>query len=243
MSGVSRWLRPVTAGLVVLALIAGGALGWAARGARGGYDHAAMQAAVRETLLDHPEILPEAMERLRGRQDADRLAVIRADVERPFPGAVLGNPNGARTLVEFTDFACGFCRQSVADVAALTAEHPDVKVVVRQLPILSPRSAEAARWGLAAAAQGKYPAFHQALFAAGALSPETIAAAASRAGLDLARARAAIADPAVDAEIKRNLGFARTLGFEGTPSWVAGGRILSGAVGKDQLAQALAGGV
>jgi protein-disulfide isomerase len=153
---------------------------------------------------------------------------------------VLGNPAGKTVLVEFTDFACTYCRQSVADVEALVRENPDLKVVIREFPILSPLSADAARMGLAAAVQGKYAAFHHAMFEAGRPDPAAIAAAARAAGLDAAKAKALIATPEIEAELNRNVDFARQLGFNGTPSWVVGDEILSGAVGKERLAEAIA---
>lgn len=200
----------------------------------------AIEAVVRDYILAHPEILPQAMDNLARKESARQLAGLRGEIETPFPGAVLGNPKGTVTLIEYTDFACGFCRQSVADVEALIAEHPDLKVVIRELPILSPESAEAARWALAAAEQGKYRAFHNAMYAAGQISPETIRAAATLAKLDLARAKATIADPRIDAELKRNLSIAQRLGFSGTPTWVVGDQILSGAIGREKLGKAIA---
>jgi protein-disulfide isomerase len=203
-------------------------------------DKAVIEQMVRSYILDHPEILPEAMERLRDRETRKQLAGIADQVETPFPGAVLGNPQGKVIMVEFTDYACTYCRQSVADVDALIAANPDLKVVVRELPILSPASTEAARMALAAAEQGRYAAFHKAMFESGRPGAETIAAAANSAGLDMARARRIIAEPEIEAEISGNLNFARKLGFEGTPSWVIGDSQMSGAVGQKALARALA---
>ena len=220
------------------ALAVGVALGWFGHADRA-RNRTATEAVVREYLLANPEVIPEAMDRLRVKQSRAQLGTIRAELVAPFPGAVLGNPAGKVTLVEFSDFACGFCRQSLADIDALIAARPDLRVVMRELPILSPQSADAARWALAAAEQGRYAAFHKAMFAAGRPSPETIAAAARAAGLDLARARATIASPRIAAELSRNVGFAHTLSFEGTPSWVAGDEILSGAVGRDRLGKAV----
>ncbi len=202
-------------------------------------DKVAIEQVVRDYILQHPEILPEAMERLREREDAKNLSAVADQVKAPFPGAVLGNPSGKVTLVEFTDFACTYCRQSVADVEALIAANPELKVVIRELPILSPQSTDAARMALAAAEQGLYPAFHRAMYAIGRPDAQTIAAAARQAGLDMARANRFIADPKVEAEIARNLELARQLGFNGTPAWVAGEALLSGAVGQAQLARAL----
>jgi protein-disulfide isomerase len=243
-TGSRTW--PVIVG--VLLLLAGVAGGWfwhAAQtrtdpaGTLDSQDRAAIEKVVRDYILANPDILPQAMENLRLRENTQRLSAIRDDVHDPYPGAVLGNPDGKVTLVEFTDFACGYCRQSVADVEHLIAQNPNLRIVVRELPILSPQSADAARWALAAAEQGKYAAFHHAMFAAGRPGPETIQAAARAAGLDMARAKSTIAAPRIDAEINRNFEFARQLGFEGTPSWIAGDQLLSGAVGKESLAEAI----
>src|SRR3546814_20841996 len=86
-------------------------------GAVGGYGgRKAVEHVVRYYSMEHPEILPQAMDELQRRQNAQQLAGVRSTVETPFPGAVLGNPSGKVTLVEFTDFACGYCRQSLPDV-------------------------------------------------------------------------------------------------------------------------------
>lgn len=229
------WPMLIVFGLIVALL---GALGgWAASRATMG---PMMGKVVRDYVINNPEILPLAMENLRKQEDAKQLAGVRADVERPFPGAVLGNPNGKIVVVEFADYACGYCKKSVADLDALIAENPEIKVVMRELPILSPNSADAAKMALAAGEQGKYPAFHKAMYEIGKPDAQTIEAAAKAAGLDLDRARKFIADPRLDAEIDRNMGFARQLGFQGTPSWVIGERLLPGAVGKEALAKAIA---
>ncbi len=203
-------------------------------------NRAATEVVVHDYLLAHPEVLPEAMERLRQIETGQQLTGVRGLVEKPFPGAVLGNPNGRVTLVEYTDFACGYCRRSVADIAQLTAANPDLRVVVHDMPILTPESRDAAKMALAAARQGRYAAFYAAMFSIGHPDARTIAAAAQMAGLDMARARKAFADPRLDAEIDGNLTLARQLGISGTPSWVVGNAMLTGAVGADELARAIA---
>jgi protein-disulfide isomerase len=199
----------------------------------------AIEALVRAYILGHPEILPEAMDKLQARETQARIAPLRGAIETPFPGAVLGNPAGKVTLVEFTDFACTYCRSSVADVEALVAANPDLRVVVRQLPIIAPESEPAARMGLAAAAQGKYAAFHKAMFTGERPSSASISAAAQAAGLDGAAAEAFARDPGVHTELERNLAFAKQLGINGTPAWSIGGQLISGAVGRAQLQQAV----
>ncbi|MGX7951130.1 DsbA family protein [Tsuneonella sp. HG249] len=194
--------------------------------------------ATREWLLAHPEILPEMAEAYQANENRARLAAVEADLTRPFPGAVLGNPNGKVTLVEFTDYGCTFCRQSVADVKALVAANPDLRVVMREWPIFQ-GSDVPARMALAAAKQGKYQAFHDAMFAAGPPTAATIAGAAQAAGIDMAAAQEFGASSAATFELQKNIDLARRLGFEGTPSWVVGDAVFSGAVGRSRLAEAI----
>ena len=194
----------------------------------------------RAYLLANPNILPEMAEALQRGEAQKRLAGLESQVETPFPGAVLGNPNGTRTLVEFTDYACGYCRQSVADVQALIKADPGLKVVIREWPIF-PGSEDAARMSLAAAAQGRFAVFHDAMFAAGPPDASSITKAATAAGLDMVAANAFARSEAVTREIGRNMALAEQLGFTGTPSWIAGGEVVQGAVGPERLRAALKG--
>lgn len=194
---------------------------------------------VRDYLVANPDVLPEMAGALQQREIEGRLAEVADEVETPFPGAVLGNPQGSRTLVKFTDYGCTYCRAAEADVRKLIAENPELRVVVREWPIFD-GSEEAARMALAAAKQGKYPQFYTAMFELGPPSPQTVEAAAQKAGLDLAEARRFAATEAVTLELAQNMGLAQQLGFTGTPSWVTGSQVLQGAVGYDALAKAVA---
>ena len=246
MSSAGKWIVLAIIGAVLL--FGGSAAGyfWHAEMTRtdpsatlDDADRAAIEKVVHDYILENPSILPQAIENLRNQQNAAQLAAIGDQVYEPFPGAVLGNPDGKVTLVEFTDFACGYCRQSVADVKQLISQNPDLRIVIREFPILSPQSADAARMALAAAEQGKYAEFHDAMFAAGRPGPESIQAAARKAGIDMKRAKAAIGSPRIEQELNRNFGYANQLGFEGTPSWIAGDQLLHGAIGKEALAKAI----
>lgn len=250
MSDSQQTSRPMRQTFVIalVCIAAGLALGWGWQQWRASADPAsafsgdervAIEKVVHDYLIEHPEVLPKAMEALQRKENARVLSGIRGDVGKEWPGQVLGNPAGKITLVEFTDFACTYCRQSEADVDALVRANPELKVVIRQLPILSPESADAAKWGMAAAEQGKYSAFHHAMYAAGKPDARTIDAAARAAGLDMVRAQKVVADPQVEAELGRNIELARQLGFNGTPSWVIGDTLLSGAVGKVRLQAAI----
>ena len=202
-------------------------------------DKAAIEAIVRAYILENPEIIPEAVQRLQGKQAAKRIASVRSDIETPFASAFAGNPDGDVVLIEYSDFACGFCRQSVSDVARLVNEDKNLKVVFHELPILSDESRVAAAWGLAAAQQGKYYPFYKAMFGAGRPAQATIEQAAKTAGLDMAAARAFVATKQADEVIDANIRIAQQLEFSGTPSWVVGNKVLNGAVGYDELKSAI----
>ncbi|MCM0000029.1 MAG: DsbA family protein [Erythrobacter sp.] len=188
----------------------------------------------RSYLLSHPELLPEMAAAYEEQEAAKRLAKMGGEVFEEFPGVVLGNPKGSRVLVEFTDYQCPYCEASLKDVKRLVAEDPDLKVVIREWPIFEGSDA-ASRMALAAGIQGKYPAFHDAMF-----KMNDIDAAAKAAGLDMAQAQRDAASPAVTNEIARNLEQARALGFTGTPAWIAGKTPIGGAVGYEKLKEALA---
>ena len=231
----SRLLLP--AGLVLAGALLGLAGSWAWQVSLG---RRATEQVVHDYLLEHPEILPEAIDRLQAKQLAARVAPLRGALETAYPGAVLGNPDGKVALVEFTDYACPYCRMSVPDVKELIAENPDLKVVIREEAVISPNSINAARMALAAADQGRYAEFHNAMFAKDGPSAQNIVAAAREAGVDITQARADIASGKYEEELRNNTQMGQTIGFSGTPSWVIGKEAFSGAVGKEVLSEAIA---
>lgn len=195
----------------------------------------------RTYLIENPEVLADVADALaqsREREATDaarqRLADMGDAVFSPFPGVVLGNPNGSKVLVEFSDYNCGYCEASLIDVQRLVESDPELKVVIREWPIFQ-GSDYAARMALAAGMQGKYREFHEAMFANGPATPESVDMVASQIGLDMARAQADAGSDAVSIELARNLQLARNLGFSGTPGFIAGGTPIPGAIGYDRL--------
>jgi protein-disulfide isomerase len=229
---MAGWRDAAIAG-VLGAAIGAGAVMFAQHG--GGHDKVAIGRIVHDYVMEHPEILPEAMHRLQERQSAKLVDEHRKAIERPFGGAWAGAANGDVTLVEFTDFACGFCRASLPAVTRLLAEDPKLKVVYREIPILSPASAAAAKVALSAGTSERYGVFRRNLYAAGPPTPENIATAAASAAIDPAAGNSA----AVSKEIDNNLALARVLGIGGTPSFIIGDQMISGAVGYDALKEAV----
>lgn len=192
----------------------------------------------RAYLVRNADVLPEMADALQRREMVQRLAQMGGMVEVPFEGAILGNPKGSKVLVEFTDYACGYCRQTAPELAAMVAADPELKVVIREWPIF-PGSDVAARMALAAAEQGKYAEYHDTLFSLGRPDAQNVRRAAEKVGLDMERAMEFGQSDAVTRELAQNTNFAQQLGFTGTPSFVINGQTYQGAIGRSRLEAAL----
>ena len=203
-------------------------------------DRAAIEKIVREYILSHPEILPEAMQNLQARELSKTVIANRKAIETPFAGAWEGAQDGDVVLVEFFDYACGYCRTSIADIERLLLEDKKLKVVYREMPVLGQTSDDAARVSLSAAKQGKYMAFHKAMFAAGRPSSAVIDSAQDKSGMDKAQSRDDIKSTDIESELNKSAELQRALQLSGTPSWVVGDKVMVGAVGYDALKAAIA---
>jgi len=199
---------------------------------------------LRQALRQDPSILRDALSALqedetRARGAAQRAAVARhADVLfRDAGDPVRGNPRGDVTIVEFFDARCGFCKQLHPSLEALIRRDANVRVVMKDLPVLGPTSVQAARALLASQRQGRYAALQDALLTLrGEPTEPVLRQLAERVGLDWARLRREMEDAAITRRIEANLRLAEALGIEGTPALVIagqgreGGTLVPGAV-------------
>lgn len=201
---------------------------------RGG--QAASEEMVRNYILDHGEILPEAMERMQRRQAREAVLQNRRALEQPYRSAWAGAENGDVVMVQFFDYACPYCHQINGDVERLLREDSRLKVVWREYPVLGPNSESAAIASMAAAEQGRWRQFHARMFALGRPTDAVIQQAQRDAGVTAAAAPT----DAMRAEVTRNAEMARAIGATGTPTFVIGDRVLQGAVGYDALKAAIA---
>lgn len=220
--------------LIAAAFWLGGRMG-------GGMSKSEVETIVADYIKANPQIIPEALEAQRNGEIAKAIGAIRPALEKPYAGAWAGNADGDVTLVVFTDYACGFCRASVPDVDRLIREDRRLKVVFRELPIIAPQSRDAALMALAAARQGKYDAFHHAMFAASSLDKAAIAAAAAKVGVVTDGTADATANEALfQRELDSNLAIATQLQLNATPTWIVGDQLFQGQIGYDALKQAVA---
>lgn len=193
---------------------------------------------LREALRQDPSILRDALVALEQADLRDRAGAQRAAIaeqaEALFRGAedpVKGNPRGSVTVVEFFDARCGYCKQLHPVVEQLLRRQSDVRLVLKDLPILGPNSLLASRALLAAQRQGKYAELHDALLKLREEPVEPVLRReAERLGLDWARLRRDMDDPAIARRLEANTRLAGLLRIEGTPALVIGETLVPGAV-------------
>lgn len=217
----------------------------AAAAAEAAPDKAAIEAIVRDYILANPEIVEEALAALQAKKSeseaAERAALIASAGDILFNSkrqVVLGDPNAPITLVEFFDYNCGYCKRALDDMNALLDSEKDVRIVLKEFPILGPGSVEAARVAIAVnlVAPEKYRPFHDALLASETPADKTRALeAVQEAGIDVAAVEARLDDAEVVATIGEVYEIAEKLGLTGTPTYVIGKEVVFGAVGADEL--------
>ena len=155
---------------------------------------------------------------------------------------VLGNPNGDVTLVELFDYNCGYCRSALPDLAALLADDPNLRVVLKEFPILSNESIDAARVAvLVNESDADYWAFHEALFTSrGQVDKKVALAAAADLGLSPVSLELQMEEPGVAKAIQTSYEIAKALDITGTPTYIIGNEVIPGAIGLDELKSRIA---
>ncbi len=200
---------------------------------------------IRDYLLKNPEVLREAFQELerknqlaqaeRSRQAIEDNA---ADLFRSEHDLVAGNPEGSITMVEYFDYNCGYCKRALPDVLKLIESDKDLKIVIKEFPILGPGSTFAARAALASRKQGKYWEFHVALLEVrGAIDAGTVLRVAEKVGLDIDKLKEDMDSSEVNQIIAGNMKTAQALGIQGTPAFLVGQNLVPGAVGFSALSE------
>ncbi|SDU17440.1 DsbA family protein [Stappia sp. ES.058] len=208
-----------------------------------------VETIVREYLMENPNIVREALEELERREvaaaDAARAQAVSTVSDVLFNSTrqvELGNPDGDVTLVEFFDYNCGYCKRAMTDMMRLIEEDDDLRIVLKEFPVLGEGSVQAAQVAVAVnkIAPEKYLEFHRELMSArGQANRAAALEAAKNTGLDIDAVEAAMNDPEVRATIEEVYTLARRLGLNGTPAYVVGEEVLMGAVGYDRLKQGI----
>jgi len=202
---------------------------------------------IKDYLVNHPEVLQDAISELEKRQAAAEVEKTRsylstnaATVFNSPRQVVLGNPHGNVTMVEFFDYNCGYCKRAMADMLDLLKTDPNLRIVLKEFPVLGQGSVEAAKVAVAVRMQAKdgakYLEFHQKLLGGrGQADKARALAAAKETGFDMARLEADLDSPEIKASLEETLKLGEQLGLNGTPSYIVGSDVVVGAVGLDAL--------
>jgi protein-disulfide isomerase len=209
-------------------------------------DRPAVEAIIKDYLVAHPEVIEEAINALQARRASAELERQKKAVSEnqeaivdASQNVVLGNPKGNVTLVEFFDYNCGYCKRGLADILTLLETDKDIKIVLKDYPILSPGSIEAATVAMGVKQQlkgEKFLDFHKALLLSrGPVGKDRALEVAKESGVDMAKLETAISGTQLRTALADNLKLGDALGISGTPSYVLGEEVVGGAVGYDAL--------
>src|ERR1700691_3349494 len=201
---------------------------------------------IKDYLVAHPDVLRAAIEALdkhdKQAADEERLKTVSEQAGALFSSkyqADVGNPKASATLVEFFDYNCHYCKGALPDITRLMKDDPNLRVVLKDYPVLGPGSVEAAK--VASAARNQLPgdqfwAFHSKLLAThGPVGKTEALAVALSLGLDMDRLNKDMESPEVKSGLGEVMQLADALQINGTPTFVVGQDVVIGAVGYDQL--------
>ncbi|MEM9062908.1 MAG: DsbA family protein [Pseudomonadota bacterium] len=212
-------------------------------------ERAAFRNEVRNYLLQNPEVIFDAIQILEQRrnmaaQQADR-DLVATHAEAIFNDGhsfVGGNPDGDITLVEFLDYRCGFCKRAHPEVLEVLDRDPNVRLIVKEFPILGPDSVAAGRMALAALDldQSKYEELNDALMSYnGNLTEQVAYKIASGVGYDIPELKSRAGSPEIEARLQSNYTLAQALNLQGTPAFIIGNEVIRGYLPVDDLLSAI----
>jgi len=214
-------------------------------------ERAQFRAEVRAYLMENPEVILEAVKVLEDRQvvaesQAD-LALVAANQAALFDDGfsfVGGNPDGDITLVEFLDYRCGYCRKAMPEVAGLLASDDNIRLIIKELPILGEQSVLASRFAVATKnleGPEAYMQMHDALMSfQGEMTLVSLSRIGEGLGLDTQAILAEMNSETTLSEIARTRTLAAQLQVSGTPTFVLQDELLRGFIPGAQMAQIVA---
>lgn len=211
-------------------------------------EKAAIKDVVKEYLLENPSIIREALEELERKQAEQERARQQKLISEnqdlltnPDYSFVAGNKDGDITVIEFFDYNCPYCRQSLRDIVKLIDNDKNVKVVLKEYPILGEASKDASLAALAARKQGKYMEYHTALLSAkGRLNKKAILRIAGETGLDVDKLQEDMASKEIEETLQKNIDAGIKLGINGTPTFIFNDHVVPQVLPYEAMQQVIA---
>ena len=214
-------------------------------------ERAAFRAEIRAYLLENPEVIFEAVDIMEQRQaenqanqDQQLVQVNAQDIFEDGFSWIGGNPEGDITLVEFVDYRCGYCRRAHNEVAKLIEEDGNIRLIMKEFPILGEASLKSSQFAIAVkqlAGDDAYKSAHDALISMRAEADEvSLARLATTLGLDADAILAHMQAESVAEEISQTRALAQRLQISGTPTFVLEDEMLRGYLPQDAMQQMVA---
>ncbi len=199
-----------------------------------------IESIIRDYFIKHPEMIEELQALAQSAKLTKAIVDNKQTLFNSPRQVTLGNPNGDVTMVEFFDYNCGFCKRALDDMMTLIKDNPNLRVVLKEMPVLSQGSMDAAQVAVAVTMQDKsgkrYLDFHQKLLnGRGQVDKARALAVAKEVGADMAKIEKDMNGAEVKAALQESFALAEALGFQGTPSYVIGNEAVVGAVGVKEL--------
>ena len=197
-----------------------------------------------ERYIDNnPEVVLRALEKIQNKEKeeiaSEQKRQINQNKELLFSNPIsmiLGNPKGKISIVEFFDYQCGYCKKMLRVLIKATKDNPELRVILKEYPILGPISLTAAQASLASLKQNKYKDFHQSLMLMnGRISERAIFKIAKEVGLNIKKLKADMTDPEIFSMINSTRELGQKLAIRGTPALVINNEIIPGAISLNRL--------
>lgn len=211
-------------------------------------DKTAIRKIVKDYLMENPEIIREALielERRTAEAEKNRQKKLVAENQElltdPKYAHITGNEKGDITVIEFFDYNCPYCRQSLVDIEKLIKNDKNVRVVLKEYPILGEASKQASLAALASRKQNKYMEFHTALLTAkGRINDEQISLIAKNVGLDVDQLKKDMESEDVLESHNKNMEVGRKLGINGTPTFIFNDQVVPQVLPYEAMKQLIA---
>ena len=192
---------------------------------------------------DNPEIVLRALEKIQNKEKEELATEQKRQIDQNKEllfsnptGMILGNPKGTISIVEFFDYQCGYCRKMLRVLIKATKDDPELRVILKEYPILGPISLKASQASLASLKQNKYKDFHQSLMLMnGRISERSIFKVAKKVGLNVKQLKADMTDPEIFSLINSTRELGQKLAIRGTPALVVNDEIIPGAISLNKL--------
>lgn len=195
-----------------------------------------IQALIKDYIAENPEFIRDALNILAEREATQQLQLALALVRMDENDPVLGNADGDITIYEFSDYNCGYCKRLFGTLQSVIEEDKNIRLVIKEFPILAESSYTAARTALALQKQGKYAQFHIELMGLkGRIDDRIITKLAANTGADMAQLSRDAQSPEIIGLLQANQRAAQALEIQGTPALIIGDTIVPGAISKAEI--------